>query len=278
MSVHPYRGADTRQLHVLAAGARPLRVGERHPGESAAVGAAGGHHLLRVHVEERVVRDLAREVLEVVDLVAPRVELRLARRAAGSSGLVAEPARRVVEHHVAARREPGVVVVPALAGAEVRSLPGGLVARAAAVHEHDQRISAGRRGRRGTRDVDVERRRSRPRRSPARWWRRRPSPAGPRSRRTSPAPGHRSRRRRSGCARTSACSRRCRTRTCSPARPCASGNRPSGSPGSRPARQPCMRACRPKPLLLRTNASLVPTLTHVWTARQHGGSQMRREP
>ena len=96
MSVHPYRGADTASFISFPPGLCPLRVGERQPGKSTAVGAARRHHLLRVHVEERVVRDLSREVLVVVDLVEPRVELGLAR-SSRRPGLVAEPARRVVD-------------------------------------------------------------------------------------------------------------------------------------------------------------------------------------
>ena len=117
------RGRD--HLHALAAGALPGRVGERHPGEAAAVGAAGGHHLLGVHdlvpgghrVDVGEVGELARQVLVVVDLEQVGVELRLTRRAL--VGAVHEAARGVGEHHVAARGEPGVVVVPVLGAAAV---------------------------------------------------------------------------------------------------------------------------------------------------------------
>ena len=64
----------------------------------------------------RVVGDLAGEVLEVVDLEAARVELRLAGGATAAVARRDEAARRVGDDDVAARGEPGVVVVPALPG------------------------------------------------------------------------------------------------------------------------------------------------------------------
>jgi hypothetical protein len=149
-------GRGGRELHRLAARAHPDRVGERQPREAAAVGAAGHDHLLRVHVEERIVGDEPREVLEVVDLEVPRVELRLAGGTLVHA--VDEAARGVGEDDVAAGREPGVVVVPPLAhGIEGGALPARPVARAAAVHHHHERVAAGRRGQRRDRDVDVER-------------------------------------------------------------------------------------------------------------------------
>ena len=152
----PVPGGRRGELHGLAAGAAPLGVGQSQPGETASVGAARRYDLLRVHVEKRVVRDQARQVLVVVDLEEARVELRLTGGAAAAR-LVAEPARGVVHHHVSARREPCVVVVPALAGPEVPALPGELVAGAAAVHDHDHRVAARRGGERRLRDVDVQR-------------------------------------------------------------------------------------------------------------------------
>ena len=60
------------EAHVASAGAVPGRVGQREPGEPAAVGAAGRDDLVAVDVEERpVVGEQPREVLVVVDLVAP---------------------------------------------------------------------------------------------------------------------------------------------------------------------------------------------------------------
>ena len=175
----------------------------------------------------------------------PRVELGLAGGAAGT-GLGLEPARRVVEHHVAARRKPGVVEVPGLAAAEVRALPGVLVARATAVHERDQRVSARRRGRRGTRDVDVERH------EPVRVGARHAVGVGGLRRQALEAVVFRRHPDASHAADVRGASERRRVavvadaRTCIPARPCAPDSWTSGLPESRPARQPRMQACRRK--------------------------------
>ncbi len=119
----------------------------------------GGVYVRQGGVAVEELGHLAREILVVVDLVGARVELGLAGRAVVLA--VDEAARRVVDHHVAAAREPGVVVVPLLAsGVEAapgRSLrlPARLVAGAAAVHEDDQRERPGAGRRVG--DVGVER-------------------------------------------------------------------------------------------------------------------------
>ena len=168
-SVQPYLGATAARPMLIApspaAAQFPERVGERHPGEAGSVGAAGGDHVRRVDVGKRRIGveklgDLAGKVLEVVDLVVAGVELRLPGRAAVLS--VDEAARRVVEHHVAAAREPRVVVVPPLSrGVEARAsrvggLPARLASRAATVHEDEQRARPGEVGRVRVGDVDVE--------------------------------------------------------------------------------------------------------------------------
>ncbi len=151
-------GSDRGEAHVdPLPRAPPRRIGHGEPGHAAAVRRARDHHALRVDPEERVLGEQAREVLEVVHLVGAVPELRLARRTAAAR--VHEAARRVRQHDVAARGEPGVVVVPLLAARVDRPVPVALRPVAAVVQQDDQRVAAARAGmapRVGQRDVRVE--------------------------------------------------------------------------------------------------------------------------
>ena len=223
-------GRDRGQAHVdPLPGASPRRVGEREPRHARPEGGARDDHALRVDAEERVLGQQPREVLQVVHLVGAVAELRLAGRAA--AGAVHEPARGVAQDDIAARGEPGVVVVPLLPAGVDRPAPLRLRARAAAVQQDDQRVAAG--GARvppGVRQGDVRVERDEApasrRRRPGRGAR---LAAGRGSPRTAPARAPPSRRPRSASGRRPAAARRRRSGR-------GSGSRSSGG---RRARRPC---------------------------------------